>query len=66
MVKATKSAIISWGIYANIFDPENAAELALLELNYQADKWGYRREYHDFSKILVKKKIYISKLFQFS
>lgn len=63
LVKSTKSAILPWGLVENIFNVDDIIELSLLELDHQAEKWGNRREYHDYSKIITAKKVLICNLF---
>lgn len=62
-MKATKSVILSWGLFYDVFTPEEIAKLSLLELEHQADIWGKRREHHEYSEIILKKKALICNLF---
>jgi chaperone required for assembly of F1-ATPase len=63
LVKSTKSAILPWGLAEKVFCATDIIKLSLLELDHQAEKWGNRREYHDFSKLIIAKKVSIFNLF---
>ena len=63
LVKATKSAILPWGLFEGVFVPEEIAKMSLVEIDYQAKKWGQRKEYHEFSEIVLKKKALTCSLF---
>lgn len=63
LVKATKSAILSWGLCNNVFTVDEIVKLSLLELGHQAKIWGNRREHHEYSEIILKKKLLICNLF---
>ena len=62
-MKSTKSAILPWGLVEKVFSFNDIIKLSLLELDHQAEKWGNRREYHDYSKIIITKKVLICNLF---
>lgn len=63
LVKSTKSAILPWGLVEKVFSFGDIIKLSLLELDHQAEKWGNRREHHDYSKIIIAKKVLICNLF---
>lgn len=63
LTTSTKSAILAWALARNVFTPEEAVRLSLLEQHHQYETWGKRKEYHLLTETDLLCKMYLCKLF---